>query len=67
MTPIITKKPSCGPKFRSDAFRLIPTSEQALTDERDDGRREDLQMTINMILQLVPAVLSFTAKVQVYA
>ena len=29
------------PNFKSDTFRLLPTFEQALIDEHDDGRRED--------------------------
>ena len=38
---LFTTKPRRRPNFRSDTFRLLPTLEQALIDEHDDGRRED--------------------------
>ena len=57
---LFTTKPRRRPNFKSDTFQLLPTLEQALIDEQNDGRRKDGQTTINMIP--VPAALLFTAK-----
>ena len=57
---LFTAKPGTGLTFKSDTFRLLSTLEQALTDENEDGRREDGRTTINMIP--VPAALLFSAK-----
>ena len=48
-TLLFTTKPRRRPNFRSDAFRLLPTFEQALIDEHDDGGRKDGRAAINMI------------------
>ena len=45
---LFTAKPGTGLTFKSDTFRLLSTLEQALTDENEDGRREDGRTTINM-------------------
>ena len=38
---LFTANPRRMPNFTSDTFRLLPTLEQALIDEPDDGRRAD--------------------------
>ena len=57
---LLTKKARRSLNSRSDTLGLLPTLEQCLSDEHDDGSGEVGRTTINMIP--VPAALLVTAK-----